>query len=116
GTGSSSPQPACAETTTSSHMVLAIARVRATCGARERLQMIRTALLATLLVGCTASPTKDPEDTDTVDTDQASTACVLPEVDTGGEDAAVDERLLRWPYTSHVTDTEITVHWGLPAG
>ncbi|MCB9664403.1 MAG: metallophosphoesterase [Alphaproteobacteria bacterium] len=66
-------------------------------------------------LACTSS-TPSTDDTDGDGDSDVLTGCAIPEVDTDGEDPLVDDRLLRWPYTSHVTDEAVTVQWGLPPG
>lgn len=57
---------------------------------------------------CGRPPADEPADTDPL-----VKAC---DVELDEADYVPDARLVRWPYTSHVTSTGITVQWGLPAG
>lgn len=70
---------------------------------------MRVQLLPVALLAACGRPADDAP----TDTDPLVKACDV-ELD---ETAYVpDPRLVRWPYTSHVTSTGVTVQWGLPIG
>lgn len=69
----------------------------------------QTLPLSVLLLAC--GPTGGDATSDDTDTEVALTPC---DVELDGSAYTPSPRLLRWPYTSHVTDTAVTLQWGLP--